>query len=193
MNLFKNIAQEFAAHDERRESMIKISRGILKEAKRVIFLCHENDLKAADRDLKTLTRIVEKAETQLQKKLSSGNEYALYSEGAWKVAIEEYLEAWFLLNFMTQSKLIMPKVLTPQVETVIGALSDFTGEISRLCVVRGADKDLKELRNYRDIVAEVVKQLLSLHLTGHNRQKFDQAKRNLKRIEEIVYEVKIRI
>jgi len=62
----------------------------------------------------------------------------------------------------------------------------------RLSVMAGAAKDSKILARYKKIVAEVVGFLLPLYLTGGSRQKADQAKRNLKRLEEIIYEVRIR-
>ena len=34
--------------------------------------------------------------------------------------------------------------------------------------------------------------MLKLYMTGHGRQKFDDAKRNLKRLEGILYDISIR-
>lgn len=186
MSLFARLRQEVKNRLRHRDTTVKISRDILQASKQVIFLCHEGRLDAAAVELR-------QAQGQVQavmKKL--GRKYDLTGDGAWLAALEEYLEAWFLYNFLRQRKLVEPKGITAPAETYIGALADFTGEIVRLAVMGGAAKDTTALARYKKVTAEVIGFLLSLYLTGQSRQKADQAKRNLKRLEEIIYEVKIR-
>ena len=193
MKLFNTIVRELEAYEARRELVIKAGREILRDAKRVIFLCHDGKLDEAKRHLASLTRIVGTNEKKFKKPLSANRgAFPLYSEGSWCAAVEEYLEAWFLLHFLTHKKIVAPTGIAPKADVYIGALADSTGELVRLAVLRGARKEVKTIEQFRGLTARVVEFMLPLYLTGSSRQKFDAAKKNLKRIEEIVYEVRIR-
>lgn len=195
MKLFSAIVKEFGAYERRREQVIKESRVILREAKSIIFLCHEGKQQEANDRLQKLSKLVRTTEAELQKPLvPRQGAFPLYSEGSWSAGAEEYLEAYFFTTFLKTKKLgAVPAQIHPKAEVLLGALADFTGEVLRAAVLSGADKDVRTIQRYRSIIAEVVAFMLPLYLTGQSRQKFDQAKKNLKRIEEILYEVKIRI
>lgn len=193
MKLFNLISQELDAYDKRRELVIRASRDILKEAKRIIFFCHEDNLTEAAKRLAILNKAISNAEDKFRKPLPNTKQsFSLYNEGSWNAACEEYLEAWFLYNAITKHQIVEPKGITPSADIYVGALADCTGELVRLSVILGSDKKIKEIEKLRKLVADIVAFMLPLYLTGQSRQKFDQAKRNLKRIEEILYEVKIR-
>lgn len=194
MKLFSSIIRELGAYERRRERVIKESRIILREAKSIIFLCHEGKQKEAVERLRKLSKLVRTAEAELQKPLLPRQSvFPLYMEGSWSAGVEEYLEAYFFTTFLKTKKIGVVTGLHPKAEVLLGALSDFTGEVLRAAVLSGADKDVQTIQRYRSIIADVVAFMLPLYLTGQPRQKFDQAKKNLKRIEEILYEVKIRI
>jgi len=55
-------------------------------------------------------------------------------------------------------------------------------------VTRGERKAIKQ---YRDATEELFGVLLSMNLRGALRQKRDDARRNLKRLEEILYDVSL--
>ncbi len=193
MKLFTDISKELKEYEKARESVIRVSREYLTASKSIIFLCHENKLDEALRQLSLLTKNMIASERDLKKALLKAQKtFSLYEEGSWNSAVEEYLEAWFFCQFLKIGKLAAPKI-NPPAHIYIGALSDFTGEVVRRAVLKGADKDVKTLEKYRKVIAEVVAFMMPLYLTGQNRQKFDQAKRNLKSVEEILYEVKIRM
>ncbi len=192
MKLFTSIASELEASEARRELVIKASREILRDAKKIIFLCHEGNLTEANKQLAVVTVAIVRSEKSFKSKLGKGAPVSLYREGSWNAAIEEYLEAWFFCNFLSSNKLVEPAIAGIPAEVSVGALSDFTGEVVRVAVMRGASKDKKVLAQFRKVVADIVAFMLPLYLSGQNRMKFDQAKRNLKRIEEIIYEVNIR-
>lgn len=193
MKLFNDIARELKSYEKAREAVIKVSREYLTASKSVIFLCHENKLDEALKQLSLVTKNMVVSERDLKKALLKAQKtFSLYEEGSWNAAVEEYLEAWFFCQFLKTGKLVVPK-LNPPATVYLGALSDFTGEVVRRAVLKGADKDVKSLNKYRNIIAEIVAFMMPLYLTGQQRQKFDQAKRNLKSVEEILYEVKIRL
>ena len=193
MKLFKSITREHAAYERRREQVIKSARGILRDSKRVIFFCHEGKTQDSKRLLASTSRLIAQLESKYQKPLyAKAKSFSLDHEGAWASAVEEFLEAWFFYHFLSTQRVVEPKHLQPSVNVYIGALADFTGELLRTAVVEGASRNIRALERYRAAISDVVAFMLPLYLTGQNRQKFDQAKRNLRRIEEIIYEVKIR-
>ena len=193
MNLLQSIARELDAQLDRRDAIVKEGRDILREAKKIIFLCHDGKLSEARKRLSTLHRDVRATEAKFSRPLfPRGALFPLYSEGSWCASVEEFLEAWFVYHFLTQKKIVEPTGLKPKAEVYVGALADSTGELVRLAVLMGAARDAVALQLYRKLILQVVTFMLPLHLTSQSRQKFDQAKRNLKRVEEIIYEVKIR-
>ena len=193
MKLLQSIARELDAQLDRRESIIREGRDVLRESKKIIFLCHEHKVSEAHTRLTKLFKEVKDAERKFSRPLfPASGPYPLYSDGSWCAAVEEFLEAWFVYHFLKNNKIVEPRGISPKAEVYIGALADSTGELVRLAVLKGAEKDGKAIEHYRKLIAQVVKFMLPLHLVGSNRQKFDQAKRNLKRVEEILYEVKIR-
>ncbi len=193
MKLFKHIAREFDSYEKRRDEIIRLSRDVLRNSKNVIFLCHEGKVHEAKKLVHRLIDVVKKAEAKYIKPLASSRQpFDLYSEGSWCAGVEEFLEGWFMFHFMEKKKLVAPTGIHPPASVYVGALSDFTGEILRLAVLRASEKDVSAVERFRHVIAEVIAFLTPLHMTGQGRMKFDAAKRNLKRIEEILYEVKIR-
>jgi predicted translin family RNA/ssDNA-binding protein len=71
-------------------------------------------------------------------------------------------------------------------------LADLTGELVRQAVLQSTRKSYQNIEKYREISEEIVGFMLKLYLTGSSRQKFDEAKRNLKRLEEILYDLSLR-
>ena len=192
MKLFTDIARELSAYEDRRDKVIRVSRDHLREAKRIIFLCHEGKINEANSRLKTLTGALKKDGQIFSKSLKgSKDRFMVTHEGSWAAALEEYAESFFLVNVLLKKKLVEPVIRIPG-DILIGGLADMTGELARLSVMSGAARDLKAVAAYKKIVAEVIAFMVPLYVTGSNRQKVDQAKKNLKRIEEIVYEVTIR-
>jgi len=192
MKLFNTIAQQVTAYDQRREAVIKASREILRTAKQTIFMLHEGNVEKAEKQLDALTKRAIKQEKQFAKPVRYAKAFDPYGEGSWNAGIEEYLEAYFLYAVLKRKSLVLPQGISAPAHVIIGALCDMTGELVRVAVIRGSKKDVKEIERLRKVAATVVEHLLPLHLTGNSRQKFDAAKRNLKRLEEIVYEVNIR-
>ena len=77
---------------------------------------------------------------------------------------------------------------TDEPDLVIGGLSDFTGELSRQAVLKATEGDAKTVEKVFLTVRDVIEFLLKMNLTGSLRTKFDQAKHNLRKIEEVRYE-----
>lgn len=73
----------------------------------------------------------------------------------------------------------------------LAGLCDATGELVRWAVRQVTVGNPKAVAGVHETVAGVVEFLLDLDLTGYLRTKFDQAKKNLSRLEEMTYDLAI--
>ncbi len=184
--LLANIKKKMETYQKERNQIIGDSRRILQASKKAIFALHRADKKSA----KQFMADAEKGLAQLNKTYNKGNR--LRFEGSFKAAVEEYVEAKMFATVLEKKSLSELKIENIGPEEYIGGLADTTGELVRQAVLQATNGNTKELKRYKEITEEIVGFLLTLYLTGHMRQKFDETKRNLKRLEQIIYDIQIR-
>ena len=177
------IKKDLDAQQKERYLIIGESRKILTHSKTAIFALHADDTKKADNNLKNAETILK----TLNKAYSKDNR--LRFEGSYKAALEEYVEAKTFSQVLADKTLDELPINTIGPEEYINGLSDLTGELVRQAVLQATKGNYKVIERYRDFTNEIVGYLLTLYLTGQSRQKFDDSKRNLKRLEQIIYEV----
>jgi predicted translin family RNA/ssDNA-binding protein len=178
------LASDYKKHEEERRKIISVSNAILHEAKRTIFSLHRNDLKTATQ---TLAEIV-KQTTQLQKHYGTPR---LAQEGAYSAAMEELAEAHFFYLASTGKDLVAIKGLTLKSEIYFGGLSDCTGELVRQAINASAGGDFHKALANRELINNIMTELTASDFTGYLRTKYDQAKNNIRKIEEVIYQLKI--
>jgi len=183
---FQKTGSDLKAFQKERGLIINRSRDILQAAKETIFATHRQDYAAAGQHLTRAEEILQ----DLSRTCDKGNR--LRFEGSYKAALEEYVEAKFFLQVMQGKKLDEIKIGNIGPEEYIGGLADLTGELVRQAVLQSTRKSYQNIEKYREISEEIVGFMLKLYLTGSSRQKFDEAKRNLKRLEEILYDLSLR-
>lgn len=71
----------------------------------------------------------------------------------------------------------------------IGALSDFTGEIGRFAVAKASIRDIDEVRCILQADVAVAGSIMLLNTTGKYTQKANSVMTNMKKVEDIVYEL----
>lgn len=74
----------------------------------------------------------------------------------------------------------------------LSGLSDTTGEIVRHTLRQVTHGKTDQVIHVRDTVEMVIEFMLDLDATGYLRTKFDQAKGNLKRLEDMLYDLSLR-
>ena len=74
----------------------------------------------------------------------------------------------------------------------LGALSDLTGEIVRRAVLLASERNAASVQKMFHDVTDTVAFMLQMDLTGNLRQKVDQARQNLRKMEEIRYDLSIK-
>ena len=74
----------------------------------------------------------------------------------------------------------------------ISGLCDVPGELLRYAIKSATEKNFGEVKRCREAADEIIGELVDMNLTGYNRQKFDQAKQALHKLEQVLYEVSLR-
>lgn len=180
---FTKLKKDYNAYNKGRGDIIVISRDILKFSKEAIFACHRNQLDQASKSLAAAEKIIK----DLQKKMKSNPD--LSNEGSFYAGVEEYAEARLLFNYLKTGKVDAIKEVSLTHETYIGALSDFTGELIRKAIADATKRDIGAVEQSKNVIEEIVDQFIQFDLLKNLRSKYDAAKKNLRKIEEILYDL----
>src|SRR3989338_9228547 len=184
--LFIRLKKEYDTYEAARRELIGVSNTALSKAKQAIFAAHRDDEKEAARLLKE----VENTFDMLEKKFKAIE--GLRWEGAYRAALEEYVEAKLFYEFLRTGAVAEIKTVSLDADGYLAGLSDFTGELTRKAVQRATQGKVGEVKKLAEVVRDVVEQLIKFDLTGYLRTKYDQSKQNLKRVEEVLYDIKMR-
>jgi predicted translin family RNA/ssDNA-binding protein len=175
------VGKHYVALDRSRRSLQALSADILSASKRSVFAIQRKDEKASTKELQSAI-----ADIRTGKKLVA-KEHRLSHEGMWRAALEEYAEATMYHQAMTVGRVSAVPELPDDPDLFLGGLSDLTGELTRSAVLAATDRDVKEVKRLLEAVREAIRFMLTLNLTGTMRTKFDQAKSNLRKLEEIAF------
>ena len=182
----RSLQNAYVQHETARRRVNTLSSEALNVSKRAIFSLHRADQKTAQAQLKEAEERLRAAEGIMKKNPS------LQYEGVYLSALEEHAEAHLFLSYLKRGNRVQPPARCQRADVLIGGLSDYTGELVRYAVKQATAHDHKAVARAHAEVEAVVGMLLQLDLTGNLRQKFDQAKRNLRQMEQIAYELSIR-
>ncbi|MBN2457669.1 hypothetical protein JXB31_00890 [Candidatus Woesearchaeota archaeon] len=184
---FKIMKKEIEGFDLKREMIISKSREILKSSKYAIYAVHKGELAEA----KKLLNQAEKVISALKKEIE--NTPRLQNTGAFSAAAQEYAEARCFYGFAKDKKIPSVDEMGILVEDYLLGLCDLTGELGRRAVMSVIKNDIDEVYMIRDAVEGIFGMFLELNLRNSElRKKSDQIKWNLKKIEDIIYDIKTR-
>lgn len=181
----QKLKKEHEENNSERRQIISLANIILHDSKRVIFSLHRHDVKKAEASLSEIEKMITKLDNKF------GND-RIYQEGAYKAAVEEYVEARTLCLAVKGKKIDKFNNLKISYESYLGGICDLTGELVRLAVNEVANGNIKEVKKIKGLINDIMAELVEFDMTGYLRTKYDQAKRNLRKIEQIDYEIKIR-
>jgi len=185
--LFEKLLKDYINYSSKRHQIIKDSSDALRLSKQAIFSMHRDDMKIAGKLIEDVENIFANFQTYFKR------DSALRREGAFRAALEEYAEAKFFYNVLVGKKVDFLDEKELNYEGYLCAICDLTGELVRKAVNMATKRKFKEVEKYRDIVEEIIGELIKLNMNnGHLRSKFDDAKRNLRRLEEMLYDIKIK-
>lgn len=183
---FEQLKKDFDFYGEERRKLIGVSNEALMKSKQAIFAFHRDDFKSGNALLSEVEEIFRGLEERFKK------EEELRYEGAYRAALEEYVEAKFFGGFLEGEKIDFIKGMEIDADSYLGGLCDFTGELVRKAVLSATDRKFEKVDELVAGVRDVIGELIKMNLTGYLRTKYDQAKNNLRRAEEILYDVRMR-
>ncbi len=183
---FDQVRTELLAYAVQRREVIKATGDAQHMAKKAIFAMQRDGSAEAEQLLSQAQKILLGLNEQYKK------DVGIFEEGSYKAALEEYIEA-YLFNQYLQKKTI-GKIAGFKVDPdiFISGLCDVPGELLRYAIKSATEKNFAEVKRCREVADEIIGQLVDMNLTGYNRQKFDQAKQALHKLEQVLYEVSLR-
>lgn len=183
---FQAVRQDLLSYAEKRREVIKAAGDAQQLAKKAIFALQRNDSKLAASLLDQSILLLQ----GLNKKFKS--EPDLFTEGSYRAAIEEYTEAALFAMILTNKPIDKIPGLTIDSDTFVGGLCDVPGELCRYAITCATERKFDAVKKYYTVAEEIIAELVDMDLTGYNRQKFDQAKQALNKLQQIVYEVSLK-
>ena len=184
--IFEKLRKELLDKEALRETLIVDSRPILKHAKQAIYALHKDDVKAAKENLDAAKRGLDEL-----RKIVKKDQTLAY--GSYSAALQEYSEAFAYYYYLTEKRLISNEELKIDAENYLLGLCDLTGELARRAVFCVVNDDLSEVSVIKDFVSVIHDEFLEFELRNSElRKKSDSIKWNMKKIEEILYDLKIR-
>lgn len=185
-SFWKKVFDKQAMFDDSRHKIIALTSDAQQCAKQAIFALQRENFKEAQEKLKIASDILKKLDK------AHGKDFRLRMQGSWKAACEEFSEAKLFADFMNGKEMDGIKEFNLEPDEYFGGLSDVTGEIVRMMVIWTTQKEFDKVHHANEVVHEVLHQLMEYNFTGYLRTKFDQSKNNLRKAEEIVYDISLK-
>ena len=182
---FAEIRKTMDKIEVKRESIIRNSREIIGLSKQIIYALQRDDVKSAEKLVKDINAKIEKLR-DIKIDFSIDTNIS-------NVAFQEYVEALCFYDFIRFGKLPSHKTLKVSSEDYLMGICDLTGELCRKAIFEVIHKRFREAEKIKEIVNEIYGEFLKFNLrNGELRKKSDSIKWNLKKLEEIMYDVSIK-
>ena len=181
----EKLKKDYAESNSERRQIISLANVVLHDSKRVIFSLHRGDNEIAAESLNAIEEVLKKLEAKF-------GYSRIMEEGSYKAGVEEYVEAKTLFMVINGQKIDAIKGLKIDVEGYLGGVCDLTGELVRRAVNQAASGNWEEVPKIKKIINDIMAELVQFDMTGYLRTKYDQARGNLRKIEQVDYEVKLR-
>ena len=184
--LLSKIRKDLLSYAEIRQRVIKDSNDALFQAKRVIFSLHRDQVKEAKEKLETSKNLLLKISKEY------GKDTRALGEGAYQAALEEFVEAELFYQFVTTRKIGEVKSIKVTSESYVAGLTDVPGELYRYAIKAATARDTATVKACAEAAEEIIGELVECNLTSYLRNKFDQAKTAVHKLEHVVYELSLR-
>ena len=176
---------EMANFDLNREKVIKKARDVIKLSKKIIYSIHRNNIDEG------LIKEIKKEKEELEKYIKKNK--GLYYEGSFKVAIQEYVEAMLYYGFVKSKKVFSRKELEVQSYYYLLGLCDLSGELVRRSIHSATAGKYKDVEVIRNLVDDIYGTLLEFNIRENElRKKFDSIKYDIKKLDDLNYDLKVK-
>ena len=183
---WQGVLQGQTEYDISRRKIIGESSGALQSAKQAIFALQRDNKAEAEEKIKESKKGLISLEERF------GKDGKLRIEGAWKAAVEEYVEAKLFSDFTEGRKIDGVEEFFVLPDEYIGGLSDLTGEIVRMMILWTTRGEIEKVKKASEVIDGIIHELMQYNYGGYLRTKFDQAKRSLQKAQQILYDLSIR-
>ncbi len=176
---FSDMQKEMSKLDSKREESIILSRDIIKMSKVAIYAVQRGDIASAKKSLSELEEKVKKLRT-----------FDTFEEGHFRTAMQEYVEAACFLGFASGKALPARSQLGVTAEQYLLGICDLTGELVRKAINSAIKGNIEESILIKDFVEELYGELLLFDFRNSElRRKFDGVKYDLKKLEDLVFDI----
>ncbi len=187
---FDKLIKKYTENDKFRETIIAKSREIIKLSKLSIYSFHRDDFSKGKELLSSAKKLI----IETNKIINSSN---LREVGSFRASLEEFIEG-SALEFFLQHKTI-PSLENLNLsfpihdETYLLGLCDFSGELVRRAVSCATNNNPAEVELIKNTLEELYGLFLKFNFrSGELRKKFDSLRHNLSKVNNIVYDIKLR-
>ena len=181
---FTKLREHIQNYDSERELLIKKSRDVLKLSKQIIYAVHRDEMDNAEK----LIQEIETQKAELDKLAAHSKKMS--TEGSYKVAIQEYVEALLYYHFVKSGELIELDVAP---EHYVLGLGDLPGELVRKAVFLAGKGEVDKVIKIKDEVDMIYGELLKFDFRNNDiRRKVDGIKYDLRKLEDLVLDLKLK-
>lgn len=181
------VKQQIDQYEAWRDEIITKGRALIKRSKKVIYALHRDDMDYAKEQVQLINN-----EKQALVKLTSHHPN-LGCEGSFRVAMQEYVEALTYFYYLTEKRIPTSKELDVSAQLYILGICDVTGELVRRAVRAATKEQFGEVVEIKDTLENIFGTLLEFEFRDNEtRRKFDSIKYDLKKVEELVLELKLK-
>lgn len=184
--IFSSLRKDIEEIEKIREELIIKSRPILKESKQAIYILHKDNINEAKKSIENAKKGIDELKKLIKK-------YPSVDVASYNAALQEYTEAITYYYFVSENRLVSNKEINIDAENYLLGLCDLTGELARRAVFSVVNENYLEVKKINEFVEIIHNEFLDFELrNGEIRRKSDSIKWNMKKIEEILYDLKIR-
>jgi predicted translin family RNA/ssDNA-binding protein len=181
----EKIKSDINSYEKQRDRVVITSREVVQLSKKVIYSLHRNDLKSAGSAANEMT-------AKLKSMCEAAKHPKLLTSGSYKVAVQEYVEAIAFFELMSGNPIPPNSKLKLDPEYYLMGLIDLTGEIVRKAINSAIKGDYKTSVRLKDLVSDLHDELLLFDFAGGElRKKFDSVKYDLKKLDDLVLNLKL--
>jgi predicted translin family RNA/ssDNA-binding protein len=185
-NLFQKSIKKYQDAQDLIYGAQKLSNKIRAKSKKAIALLRRDNTEESKEIIKEVENLF-----RLVNKVFKRNR-CLINQNFYKEAVEEYIEAITLYNFLTKPPKEIPDFVEARPEEIISGTCDFTGELLRRAITIANPENLKDLVLYKKTIENIAEGLTKVGFRGKLRQKYDEVERNLRKIENILYDIRLK-
>jgi predicted translin family RNA/ssDNA-binding protein len=201
---FDEIRKKLSSYDNKREELIKKARELLKISKQIIYSVHRGSSKESLSNINKAKKIKQELD-----KIASFDKKLTF-EGSYSEACQEYVEAFCYYGFVKSLEIFKKfprrkkshsdfsanvkipgfKELGVDHEDYLMGICDLTGELGRKSISLATQRMNKEVSHIKSFVEDIHGEFLKFDLrNGNLRKKADSIKWNLKKLEEVLYDL----